>query len=81
MSLVLVPYGREGPVIIKISDLGVPVFGHVLLNGMFAVSDWEKRCVSIIGKSSNIEIMKFNGSKPGSISSDSNNTLYGCDFQ
>lgn len=64
-----------------ISDLGIPMFGHVLPNGMFAVSDWEKCCVFIIGKSGKIEIMKFIGSKPGSISSDSNNTLYVCDFQ
>lgn len=63
------------------SGLGVPMFGHVLLNGMFAVSDWEKCCVFIIRKSGYIERRKYIDSKPGSISSDSNNTLYVCEFQ
>lgn len=48
---------------------------------MFAVSDWEKCCVFIIRKSGYIERRKYIDSKPGSISSDSNNTLYVCEFQ
>lgn len=63
------------------SVLGVPMFGNVLLNGMFAGSDWEKCCVFIIRKSGYIERMKFIDSKPGSISSGSNDTLYICEFQ
>lgn len=62
----------------KISD---PVFGHVLLNGMFAVSDWNKLCVFLISRSGCIERRKCFDSKPGSISSDSNHNLYVCDFQ
>lgn len=63
------------------SVLGVPMFGNVHLNGMFAGSDWENCCVFIIRKSGYIERMKFIDSKPGSISSDSNDILYICEFQ
>lgn len=62
----------------KISD---PVFGHVLLNGMFAVSDWNTQCVFLISRSGCIEKRKCFNSNPGSISSDSNHNLYMCDFQ
>lgn len=62
----------------KISD---PVFGHVLLNWMFAVSDWNTECVFLISRSGCIEKRKCFHSKPGSISSDSNHNLYMLDFQ
>lgn len=37
------------------SNLCVPMFGHVLLNEMFAVSDWEMCCVFLLRKSGYIE--------------------------
>lgn len=52
------------------------MYGHVLLNEMFAVSDREKRCVFIIRKSGYIENRKPIDFKPVSISSESNKNLY-----
>eukprot|EP00105_Crassostrea_gigas_P018509 XP_011436656.1 PREDICTED: E3 ubiquitin-protein ligase TRIM56-like [Crassostrea gigas] len=65
------------------SNLSDPKFGHVLINGMFAVSDWDKECVFLIANSGRISRRKYIDAnpKPGSISSDSNCNLYVCDFQ
>lgn len=65
------------------SNLSDPKFGHMLINGMFAVSDWDKECVFLIGNSGRISRRKYIDSnpKPGSISSDSNCNIYVCDFQ
>lgn len=62
------------------SNLSDPMFGHVLLDGMFAVSDWDKECVFLIGKSGQIYRRKYIDSRPGSISSDSKCNLYVCAF-
>lgn len=48
---------------------------------MFAVSDWEMCCVFLLRKSGYIERIKYIDYKPGSISSDSNNNIYVCEFQ
>lgn len=61
--------------------IGLPMFGHVLLNEMFAVSDWQMCCVILIRKSGYIERRKYFDSNPGSISSDFSNTLYVCELQ
>lgn len=60
-----------------------PKFGHVLINSMFAVSDWDEKCVFLIGKSGRIGSRKYIDSnpRPGSISSDSSYNLYVCDIQ
>lgn len=63
------------------SNLCVPMFGHVLLNEMFAVSDWEMCCVFLLRKSGYIERRKYIDYIRGSISSDSNNNIYVCEFQ
>lgn len=65
------------------SNLSDPKFGHVLINGMFAVSDWDKECVFLIAKSGRVSRRKYIDAnpKPGSISSDSNCNVYVCDFQ
>lgn len=57
------------------------MFGHVLLNEIFVVSDWEMCCVFILRNSGYIERRKYIDYKPGSISSDSNNNDYVCEFQ
>lgn len=64
------------------SNLSDPMFGHVLLDGTFAVSDWDKECIFLIGSSGRIARRKYidSNTKPGSISSDSNFNLYVCDF-
>ncbi|XP_056020287.1 E3 ubiquitin-protein ligase TRIM56-like [Ostrea edulis] len=56
-----------------------PKFGHVLRNGMFAVSDWDLDCVFLIRRSGYVERRKY--CSPGSISSDSNNNIYVCDHK
>lgn len=65
------------------SNLRKPSFGHVLLNDMFAVSDWDKKCVFLIGRSGRIARRKYieSSSRPGSISSDSNCNLHVCDLE
>lgn len=65
------------------SNLSDPMFGHVLLDGMYAVSDWDKECVFLIGKSGQIFRRKYIDSnlRPVSISSDSKCNIYVCDFQ
>lgn len=57
------------------------MFGHVLLNEICVVSDWEMCCVFILRNSGYIERRKYIDYKPGSISSDSNNNIYVCEFQ
>lgn len=63
------------------SNLSNPMFGHVLLDGTFAVSDWGRECIFLIGSSGRIVRRKyiFSNTKPGPISSDSNFKLYVCD--
>jgi hypothetical protein len=56
-----------------------PKFGHVLRNGWFAVSDWDLDCVFLIRRSGYVERRKY--CSPGSISSDSNNNIYVCDYR
>lgn len=65
------------------SNLSEPKFGHVLLNGTFAVSDWGKECIFLIMRTGCVVRRKYidSCSKPGSISSDSNYNIYVCDFQ
>ncbi|XP_078319265.1 uncharacterized protein LOC144620934 isoform X2 [Crassostrea virginica] len=65
------------------SNLSEPKFGHVLQNGMFAVSDWDKKCVCLISRTGLIERRKNFGtdSSPGSISSDSALNIYVCDYR
>lgn len=65
------------------SNLRNPAFGHVLLNDMFAVSDRDKKCVFLIGRSGRIARRKYidSSSRPGCISSDSNCNLYVCDLE
>ena len=65
------------------SNLSNPSFGHVLRNGMFAVSDWDKNCVFLIRRTGLIERRKYcgNDSSPGSISSDFALNIYVCDYQ
>lgn len=60
-----------------------PRYGHVLINSTFAVSDWDEKCVFLIGKSGCIARRKYIDSnpRPGPISSDSSCNLYVCDFQ
>lgn len=65
------------------SALSNPLFGHVLRNGMFAVSDCDRGCVFIIRKSGFIERRKYctaGDSFPGCIASDSMNNIYVCDY-
>ncbi|XP_061182528.1 E3 ubiquitin-protein ligase TRIM56-like [Saccostrea echinata] len=59
--------------------IGNPMFGHVLLNGMYIISDWANDCVFIVRKSGYIERRKY--CNPGSISSDLDNNIYVCDYQ
>ncbi|XP_062603924.1 E3 ubiquitin-protein ligase TRIM56-like [Saccostrea cucullata] len=61
----------------KAGKLSKPKFGHVLNNGMFVVSDWNRDCVFILRKSGYIERRKY--CCPDSIASDSNNIIYVCD--
>lgn len=63
------------------SNLSNPMFGHVLLDGTFAVSDWDKECIFLIGSSGRIARRKYiyPNTKPGPIFSDSNFKLYVCD--
>jgi hypothetical protein len=56
-----------------------PMFGHVLSNGMFVVSDWVRDCIFIIQKSGYIERRKY--CSVGALSSDINNNIYVCDFR
>lgn len=65
------------------SHLRNPKFGHVLINSMFAVLDWDEKCVFLIGKSGRIARRKYIDSnpRPGSISSDPSYNLYVCDIQ
>ncbi|XP_062605128.1 E3 ubiquitin-protein ligase TRIM56-like [Saccostrea cucullata] len=63
----------------KAGKLSSPKFGHVLLNGMFVVSDWNQDCVFIIRGSGYVERRKY--CAPGSISSDHNNIIYACDYR
>ncbi|XP_065923467.1 E3 ubiquitin-protein ligase TRIM56-like isoform X2 [Magallana gigas] len=65
------------------SNLHNPMFGHMLLDGMFAVSDWDVGCVFLIRKTGCVLRRKYfdSNSNPGSISSDSKCNLYVCDFQ
>lgn len=64
------------------SNLSEPRFGHVLLNGTFAVSDWGTGCVFLIMRTGCVVRGKYidSCSKPGYISSDSNYNIYVCDF-
>ncbi|XP_056019378.1 E3 ubiquitin-protein ligase TRIM56-like [Ostrea edulis] len=58
---------------------GNPMFGHVLLNGMFIVSDCARDCIFIIQQSGSIERRKY--CSPGAVSSDMNNRIYVCDYR
>lgn len=65
------------------TTLSNPLFGHVLQNGMFVVSDCDKGCVFIIRKSGFIDRRKYctaDDSFPGCITSDSVNNIYVCDY-
>ena len=65
------------------SNLSDPMYGHVLQNGMFAVSDWDKDCIFLIRRSGYIERRKYCRSdfSPGSISSDSELNVYVCNYE
>ena len=58
------------------------MFGHVLNNGMFAISDWGKGCVFLIRRSGCITNRKYCDTitLPGSISSDTNLNIFVCGF-
>ena len=64
------------------SNLSKPMFGHVLNNGMFVISDWDKNCVFFIRRSGYIEKRKYCDtiSSPGSISSNSDLNIFVCGF-
>ena len=64
------------------SNLSKPMFGHVLNNGMFVISDWDKNCVFLIKRSGYIETRKYCDtiSLPGSISSNSDLNIFVCGF-
>lgn len=65
------------------STISNPLFGHVLQNGMFAVSDCDQGCVFIIRNSGFIDRRKYctaDDSFPGCIASDSMNNIYVCDY-
>ena len=65
------------------SNLSDPKYGHILQNGMFAISDWTKKCVFLIRRTGLIVGRKYCGtdSLPGSISSDCALNIYVCDYQ
>ncbi|XP_061182526.1 E3 ubiquitin-protein ligase TRIM56-like [Saccostrea echinata] len=63
----------------KAGKLSNPKFGHVLTNGMFVVSDWNRDCVFFIRDSGYIVRRKY--CCPDSITSDSNNIIYVCDYE
>ena len=64
------------------SNMCKPKYGHVFQNGMFAVSDWNKKCVFLIRRTGLIERRKnfCPDSSPGTISSDSALNIYVCDY-
>ena len=64
------------------SNMCKPKYGHDFQNGMFAVSDWNKKCVFLIRRTGLIE-WRTNvcpDSSPGSISSDSALNIYVCEY-
>ena len=65
------------------SNLTSPKYGHIIQNGMFAVSDWDKKYVFLIRSTAMIERRKYfdTDSSPGSIFSDSALNIYVCDYK